>query len=534
MPPVSPPQPSRRLTAGERWLRDIPVATKLTTMAVVFVIVVAVLISLAVFAMDVTAGVRGYVRGEGLWSRGQKDAVYYLSLYAQSGDPRYHERYREAITIPLGDHIARMELQKPVFDPEVATRGFLQGGNDPADIPGMIRLFRRFSSLYYLAEAIRVWTEADREIAALERCGDELRAAVMAGSLDEATRTQFLERIEAFNARLTPLEHEFSTTLGEGSRFIHGLLVQLILATSVLLLGAALWLSWRLSRELRISIGHLREGSLRVGAGDLDHPIAVRSRDELGDLAQVFNRMVDSRRQAQREMEVRNEELARSNAELERFAYVASHDLQEPLRTLTSFTQLLLKRYKGQADPEAQEFSGYILEAAQRMRELIDGLLTYSRVSTGQEQLEPVDLNGLLSRALSHLSGSLQDSGAAVSSEHLPTLPVRPQLIVQLFQNLIGNALKFRGAAAPLVQVGAQRDGNEWRFEVRDNGIGIDPRHAERIFLLFQRLHTRDRYPGSGLGLAICKKIVERHGGRIWLEPADSGSCFRFTLPAAD
>jgi len=530
--PESPPAPSRR-TALLRWLRDTPVTTKLAAMAVGFVIVVTVLIGVAVFAMDVTAGLRGYVRGEGLWSRGQKDAVYYLSLYTHSGSADHYARYQKSVALPLGDHQARIELQRPDFDYDIAMRGFMQGANDAEDIPGMISLFRRFHDLYYLAEAIRIWTEADGYIVELERCAQELHAATKAGRLNAAMRDGYLGRIEAINTRLTPLEHQFSSTLGEGSRYIHGVLLKAILIGSVLLLAAALGLSRSISQELLRSVMNLRDGALRVAAGDLDHRIPVRSRDELGDLTQVFNDMIANRQGAESDMEIRNEELARSNAELERFAYVASHDLQEPLRTLTSFTQLLLKRFAGKGDAETEEFSGYILEAAQRMRELIEGLLSYSRVSTEREQLQPVDLNTLLERATANLAGAIQESGAVINSEPLPTLPVRQQLLVQLFQNLVGNALKFRGTAAPVVQVKAWREKQEWIVEVRDNGIGVDPKHAERIFLLFQRLHTRDRYPGSGLGLAICKKIVERHGGRIWLEPSAAGAAFRFTLPVS-
>lgn len=513
------------------WLRDTPVTTRLVVMSAVFAVVVMLLIGLALFAMDVTAGVRAYVRGEGLWSRGQKDAVYYLSLYANSGDQYYYDRYRSAVAIPLGDHRARLELQKEEFDYDVAAQGFLQGANDPDDVPRMISLFRRFHSFYYLAEAIRIWTVADGGIAELEACAEELRVVMQRGPLDAAGRQGFLGRIEAINVQLTKLEHDFSSTLGEGSRVIHILLMRMMLLGSVLLLGVALLLSWRISHELRRSVLNLRDGALRVAAGDLDHRIVVRSRDELGDLTQVFNDMIANRQSAEREMETRNEELARSNAELERFAYVASHDLQEPLRTLTSFTQLLLKRFAGKGDAETEEFSGYILEAAQRMRELIEGLLSYSRVSTEREQLQPVDLNTLLQRAVANLAGAVEECGAKIDSSPLPTLPARPQLVVQLFQNLVGNALKFRGTAAPVVKIGAQREGRDWTFEVRDNGIGVDPKHADRIFLLFQRLHTRDSYPGSGLGLAICKKIVERHGGRIWLEPGSGGATFRFTLP---
>jgi two-component system, sensor histidine kinase len=519
-------------TGASHWLRDRPVAVKLAAMSIAFVLVVAALVVIVALALDITAGVRGYVRGEGLWSRSQKEATYNLSRYVEEGQALHYQRYRESVAIPLGDRRARLELMKPEFDRDVVTRGFEQGLNETPDIPPMIRLFRRFHDVSYFAEAVRIWTEADALIAQLEQVAAELHRDVQDGVLDAAARRRYQERIEALNAQLTPLEQEFSTTLGAGARFIQALLVGGILGLTALLLGAALWLSWRISRELRRGIFSLRDGALRVAGGDLARPIPRYSHDEIGDLTDAFNQMIEKRREAETALRQHADELARSNAELERFAYVASHDLQEPLRTLTSFTQLLLRRYADREDVEAREFSGYILDAANRMRELIDGLLSLSRVSTEHEPLEPAALNQVLQRALASLGTAITGSGADIHCEPLPTLPVRPQLLVLLFQNLIGNAIKFRGAAPPQVRIGARREGDHWLFEVRDNGIGVDPRHAERIFLLFQRLHARERYPGSGLGLAICRKIVQRHGGRIWLEPSAQGACFCFTLPA--
>jgi two-component system, sensor histidine kinase len=516
-----------------RWLGDRPVTTKLVAMTVAFVLVILAILAVVAAALDTTAGVRGYVRGEGLWSRSQKEAAYNLSLYVEGGRGIHWQRYRDAIAIPLGDHQARVELQKPEFDLGVVTRGFEQGLNEPADIPSMIRLFRRFQNVSYFADAVHIWTEADTLIAELDTLAAQLHAEVQAGTLDAAARARYQAQIEALNAELTPLEHEFSATLGHGARFINDMLLGGIVALTALLLGVALWLAWRIAHELRRAIFNLRDGALRVAAGDLVHLIPQLSRDELGDLTDVFNQMIQKRREAEFDLREHAEELARSNAELERFAYVASHDLQEPLRTVTSYTQLLLRRYADKSDAEAREFSAYIVEAAQRMRELIDGLLSFSRVSEGADQPVPTDLNESLRRALANLDKAIADSGAVVTTDSLPTLPVQPQLMVQLFQNLVGNALKFRGKAAPEIRINATRETTRWLFEVCDNGIGIEPRHAEKVFVLFQRLHTRERFPGSGLGLAICRKIVERHGGRIWLEPAEKGACFRFTLPLA-
>jgi hypothetical protein len=227
------------------------------------------------------------------------------------------------------------------------------------------------------------------------------------------------------------------------------------------------------------------------------------------------------------------QELERSNAELEQFAYVASHDLQEPLRTIASYTQLLARRYRDKLDSDANEFMDFIVDAATRMQDLINDLLSYSRVGTRGHEFQPTDLNKVLENALQNLDLRIKDSGATVTFDNLPTLLGDDRQLLQLFQNLIGNALKFRGEVPPKVHVGVIQHPGEYVFSVRDNGIGIDPQYAERIFLVFQRLHARGEYPGTGIGLAICKKIVERHGGRIWVESAPGkGSTFRFTIPA--
>jgi light-regulated signal transduction histidine kinase (bacteriophytochrome) len=249
----------------------------------------------------------------------------------------------------------------------------------------------------------------------------------------------------------------------------------------------------------------------------------------------AFIHDISERIRAKEELERTAAELRRSNEELEQFAYIASHDLQEPLRMVASYTQLLERRYAAQLDDVAREFIGYAVDGAKRMQQFISGLLRYSRVGTEARPLEDVNLDEAFAAAIANLRIAIEESGAKVESQPLPVVRGDPRQLIQLFQNLIGNALKFRKPGQPpLVEVRAGPDGDFWRFSVRDNGIGLDPRFSDRIFTIFQRLHTRDEYEGTGLGLAICKKIVERHGGRIWVESREGeGAAFFFTLPAA-
>jgi PAS domain S-box-containing protein len=286
-------------------------------------------------------------------------------------------------------------------------------------------------------------------------------------------------------------------------------------------------------RELAAEFGVTGEDlHQRAAAYESRPPFIIElAKDRLAASARLIGEIVE-RKRAEERLSATMTDLKRSNRELEQFAYVASHDLQEPLRMVASYTQLLEKRYKGQLDGDAREFIAFAVDGANRMQRLINDLLAYSRVQSHGGSLELADSQSALGDALANLASAIEESGAIVTNDDLPTVKADYTQFVQIFQNLIANAVKFHGETRPHAHVSARDLGQEWSFSVSDNGIGIEPQYFERIFAVFQRLHGQKEYPGTGIGLALCRRIVERHGGRIWVESeVGKGSTFHFTLP---
>jgi len=324
------------------------------------------------------------------------------------------------------------------------------------------------------------------------------------------------------------------------------LVIAMVGVLIVFILVNYLLIYWRVLR----SVAALREGTKIIGSGNLDYRIEEISRDEIGDLVRAFNQMninlskvlaskeelnreVEERRRAENELKKTLADLERSNKELEQFAYVASHDLQEPLRMVSSYTQLLGERYGDQLDEKAKKFINYAVDGAIRMQQLIQDLLLFSRVTTRGEEFQPVDSGAALGMAMSGLGETIRESGALVTNDDVfPQVIADQTQLAQVFQNLISNAIKFRGQKQPRIHVSVQEQDLHWLFSVKDNGIGIDPRYRGKVFVIFQRLHTREEYPGTGIGLALCERIIKRHGGEIWFDSKPGeGSTFYFTFP---
>jgi signal transduction histidine kinase len=315
-----------------------------------------------------------------------------------------------------------------------------------------------------------------------------------------------------------------------------------LLVAAGLILGSVAGAGYLLRRIITRPLSELGRDAKQVADGDFGKSVAISSGpreivelgEEIDDMRRRIVRELTTVEAAHRQLEAQALELARSNTELEQFAYVASHDLQEPLRKVTSFCQALQRRYEGQLDERADQYIDFAVDGAKRMQILINDLLAFSRVGRSGHAHQLVNLEDILAQAKASLSSAIEETGASVLADDLPTVLGERTLLVSLFQNLIGNAIKFHSDEAPVVRFAVTRKDDRWHFLCSDNGIGIEPEYADRIFVIFQRLHTKETYPGTGIGLAMCRKIVEYHGGRMWLNQDHTpGAEFHFTLPTA-
>ncbi|QXV56340.1 ATP-binding protein [Amycolatopsis sp. TNS106] len=367
-----------------------------------------------------------------------------------------------------------------------------------------------------------------------------LAGAPATGALVDASKPLFDEVRASLGVLQNRLEAERLDARDDLSSSADVLRVMLIVI-AVLLCGALALVFLVLHRKLIRPIRQLAVEVRDVAQTDIHRAVRGSGPKEMRELASdvesLRSRILDEVAELERAQELivtRTRELERSNSDLEQFAYVASHDLQEPLRKVASFCQLLQKRYQGKLDERGDQYIGFAVDGAKRMQALINDLLAFSRVGRRPGENVLLETGDLLATALGNLEDAITESGARVTHGELPVVHGEKTLLTAVFQNLVGNAIKFRGEKPPEVEVAAERDGEDWRFSVTDNGIGINDEYAERIFVIFQRLHGRGEYPGTGIGLALCRKILEHHGGRIWLDTTvQAGTRFCFTLPAA-
>lgn len=525
-----------------RWFRNVSIARKLYFTVGIMALLIAIELGALVFSINTLSSVRAYVNGEGLWSKAQKDAMYQLLKYGRSRNEADYLEFKEFMKVPMGDHKALAELAKPEPDMQIARQGLIEGRNHPDDVDGMIKLFRRFNNNYYISRAIEAWVAADNLVPGFYVIGDKLHREINTPNPSVERINAILQEIDPLNEKLTPIEDRFSFILGEGSRWLENLVLRILFIIALTVELTGLVLAILVSRSIQKGLNEIIHTAQAVTQGDLSSRAKAFSKDEIGILANDFNKMTaelermtdviqETNINLERKVQQRTAELERKNKELEQFAYVASHDLQEPLRTTTGFVEALRKQYRGMLDEHADRYLDYIAQSSDRMKTLIKDLLDYSRIGR-EKQFVKVDCNVVLTEVLADLDSVIRESKAIIKADELPVISAYPTEFKLLFQNLITNAIKFRRpGVSPMVGISARSENGHWKFAVHDNGIGIDPGHQDRIFIIFQRLHNRSDYEGSGIGLAHCKKIVELHGGTIWVESSPGkGSTFYFTI----
>ncbi|HEX2682468.1 MAG TPA: ATP-binding protein [Ferruginibacter sp.] len=517
--------------------KDISIAKKLYMIVGAMAILIITELLVLWFSIHTLSAVRAFIGAEGLWSKAQKDALYQLGKYHQSHNDSDYTAFQKLLAVPTGDHKARMELMKEDPDLDIVRQGFREGRIHPDDIDGMIKVVRKYNGNRYISKALGYWGQGDSLIAVLVPLAAEMQQQISSGSPSKEKLEQLNSRIAGINEQLTTLEDSFSFVLGEGARWLENLILKILFIVALTVEITGLVLTVMVTRSITRGLGAINKATAQITKGKLDERATVFSQDEIGQVADSVNRMA--------------EQLIVSNKRLESFAHVSSHDLQEPLRKVMVFTDILQHELGTGINDKSKVYMQRIIESVSRMQRLVDDILQFAGVNA-VTTFSKVDLNTIMTRILSDLEISIAKTNAKINIEPLPEIEANATQIQQLFQNLLSNALKFT-TGDPDIHISAEilelpaLPGNclnlmkekgydlQDKFvqvNVKDNGIGFDEKYLDRMFIEFEQLNSKKSFGGSGIGLAICHKITANHKGFISAKSTPGqGATFMVILP---
>lgn len=510
------------------WWKDLSVSKKLYAVVGVMALLIATELFTLLFAMETLSAVRTFVGGEGLWSKGQKNAIHHFQRYAQTRDPKYWELYQQSLAIPAGDHQARLELEKPVHDYAKIREGFSRGAIHPEDIHGLIKLIERFYWVSYIKRALEIWNQADDLLAQMTTSIERLHAVMIERVPSQQEVDQAMRQIEELNDQLTIVEAEFSNVLGEGSRWLESVLMYLLIMAVLTIESTGLLLTVSFSRNLNRTLKELTNSTTEIGRGNFEHKVPVRSRDELGQLAVAINQMGDNlassvgaRQQAENASDSKTMFLANM-----------SHEIRTPLGVMIGLAEILKEPDLRREDQ--LRYIDTIERTGHDLSRIINDILDISRVESGHLEIDCTRFS--LNELLSELKGMLLVTAAKAGNtlefqslgQSVHILSDRTRLR-QILINLINNALKFTHDGSVVVKTSIENQ--KLIFDVSDTGIGVSPENRKRLFKNFSRGENLD-VQGTGLGLVLSKRLAQALGGDVelhWSE-AGKGSTFRVTI----
>lgn len=531
----------------QRWLKDIPISRKLYFTVGIMTLLILIELGALWFSIRNLSAVRAYVNGEGLWSKNQKNGIFYLREYAYTRNETDYQTFLRKMKVPLGDKKARMELEKENPNYEIARQGFLEGMNDPADVDGLIRIFRQFRNFYYIDRAISIWTETDPYIDEVLKIGETVHHAILVENASDAEVLKLMRRLEPINHKISILEDDFSDTLGDGSRWLEGIVLKLLLTLTFSVEVTGIFITITVSRGIEKGLKEVLKGTKAVTHGRLDTRVQVYSKDEIGELANHFNMMTNTIQQKIAELQNAEENIRREKERAEAsekvkqlFLANMSHEIRTPMNAILGFARLL---EDSKLNPEQREFIEAIVQSGDNLLVILNDILDFSKIEAGKISFEetPFKFDDLIQAAITMVRPKAEAKKLKINYIQKDVIPEviagDPVRLSQILLNLLSNAIKFteRGSVTLSTHiVNIQGQLTTIGFSIKDTGIGIPKNLQDKIFESFEQatIGTTRKFGGTGLGLSIVKQLVELQGGRVWVvSDAGKGADFCFTLP---